>query len=206
MNISEILEVSRPVMPVLVISKLEQAVPLAEALVNGGARVLEITLRTEDSLAAIEVITTAMPELVVGAGSVIEPGQVAQARQAGASFIVSPGFSIEVIEACREQVIPVLPGVMTPSEVMTARAAGLRYLKLFPAEIAGGVSLLKAMSGPLADMSFCPTGGISEDSYQQYLDLANVSCVGGSWLAPQALVERGEWSQITEMMLRLRQK
>lgn len=203
MDIASILAAARPVLPVLVIPRLEQAVPLARALAKGGARVLEVTLRTDDALAALQAITAELPELIVGAGSVVAPEQVEQVRQAGAHFIVSPGFSIDVVKAAGECELPLLPGVITPSEVMAAHAAGFRYLKFFPAELAGGVEFLKALAGPFGDIRFCPTGGVSADNVTRYLALENVVCVGGSWIAPGELIEQADWLQIETLTRRL---
>ena len=187
-------------MPVLVIAKLEQALPLAEALVKGGAKVLEITLRSEVAVAAIDVICRAYPDLIIGAGSVIDVDQVAKVKAAGADFIVSPGLDINVIEAARKNEMAILPGVMTPSEILVARRMGLKHLKLFPAEVAGGEALLTAVLGPISDVSFCPTGGVNPNNYQRYLTLKNVVCVGGSWIAPASLLESGKFQEITQLM------
>lgn len=188
-----------PVIPVIVIKRLEHAVPLAYALVAGGIRVLEVTLRTPAALAAIRAIREAVPGAVVGAGTVTRPGELDQAVEAGAAFAVSPGLTAELVAAGRDAPVPLLPGVMTPSEAMAARDAGFRRLKLFPAREAGGIGLLNALAGPLPDLRFCPTGGITAETAPEYLDLPNVVCVGGSWLAPEALVERGEWKKIEQL-------
>ncbi|MFT5658979.1 MAG: 2-dehydro-3-deoxyphosphogluconate aldolase/(4S)-4-hydroxy-2-oxoglutarate aldolase, partial [Gammaproteobacteria bacterium] len=172
-----------PVIPVLKIDDPEIAIPLARALVAGGLPVLEVTLRTD---AAIEVIS-AMRQVegaIVGVGTVTRPGQFDQAKRAGASFAVTPGLSPALIEAAPEAGMPVLPGVMTPSELIEASESGFSLLKLFPAEVAGGVAMLKSLAGPFADIGFCPTGGVSPANMSCYLKLSNVLCVGGSWLTP----------------------
>jgi 2-dehydro-3-deoxyphosphogluconate aldolase/(4S)-4-hydroxy-2-oxoglutarate aldolase len=198
MNIAQILALS-PVMPVIVVRRIDDAVPLARALVDGGIRVLEVTLRTPVALDAIHRICRECPDAVVGAGTVTRPEELAAAARAGAAFAVSPGITPRLVEGSRVIPIPLLPGVMTPSEAMAARDAGFEHLKLFPAQQAGGIGMLKAMAGPLADLRFCPTGGITADNAAEFLRLPNVVCVGGSWLAPEALVERGDWAAVEEL-------
>lgn len=188
-----------PVIPVIVIQRLEDAVPLAEALVAGGVRVLEVTLRTPVALAAMEAIARAVPSAIVGAGTLRTVEDVRAAHDAGCRFGVSPGFTEHLADACRSQGLPLLPGVSTASEVMQANAAGYRFLKLFPAVAVGGVPLLKALAGPFADVSFCPTGGITPDNAEQFLALPNVRVCGGSWLTPQDAVEAGDWRRITHL-------
>lgn len=195
MTISDILT-SVPVMPVIVIDRLDDAVPLAEALVSGGLPVLEVTLRTAVAIDAVAAMVKAVPEAIVGVGTLTHPAQFARVRDAGAQFAVSPGLTPALIEASSDEAMPFLPGVMTPSEAMQARDAGFRYLKLFPAKQAGGLGMLKAMGGPLPELTFCPTGGIDADSYRDYLALPNVACVGGSWVAPKGLVDSGDWQGI----------
>ena len=190
-----------PVIPVIVIDELAHAVPLAQALVAGGIRVLEITLRTEHGLAAIRAISEAVPYAIVGVGTLTKPEHFIAARDAGAVFGVSPGLTRALIDAAAKSGLPLLPGVMTPSEVMAAREAGFRQLKLFPAAPAGGVAMLNALSGPLGDVMFCPTGGISEDSAPRYLACDNVACVGGSWLTPRDAVKAGDWARITALAI-----
>ena len=194
----DIMHVS-PVMPVIVIDDLAHAVPLAQALVAGGIRVLEVTLRTPHALAAIRAIVAAVPEAIVGVGTLTRPADFTAARDAGAVFGVSPGLTAELIDAACRSGLPLLPGVMTPSEVMAARAAGFLQLKLFPAAPAGGVPMLNALAGPLGDVMFCPTGGISEASAPSYLACANVACVGGSWLTPKEALKAGDWARITAL-------
>lgn len=188
-----------PVIPVIVIQRLEQAVPLARALVDGGVKVLEVTLRTPVALAAIEAIARAVPEAVVGAGTLRLPADAKAARDAGSVFAVSPGYTAALGAACREAGLPLLPGVATGSEVMAAMADGLRFLKFFPAVQAGGVPMLKALAGPFPDIAFCPTGGITPETAPQFLALPNVKVCGGSWLTPADAVEQGDWARITRL-------
>lgn len=195
------LEIMRasPVIPVIAIDKFEHAVPLARALVAGGIRVLEITLRTEHGLSAIRAIAESVPDAIVGVGTLTSPEEFTASRDAGAVFGVSPGLTPALIEAAKHSGLPLLPGVMTPSEVMAAREAGFRQLKLFPAVPAGGVGMLNGIAGPLSDVSFCPTGGITQETAPQFLACKNVVCVGGSWLTPKAAIEAGDWDKITEI-------
>ncbi|MEN2674319.1 bifunctional 4-hydroxy-2-oxoglutarate aldolase/2-dehydro-3-deoxy-phosphogluconate aldolase [Herbaspirillum huttiense] len=195
------LEIMRasPVIPVIAIDKFEHAVPLARALVAGGIRVLEITLRTEHGLPAIRAIAESVPDAIVGVGTLTSPEEFTASRDAGAVFGVSPGLTPALIEAAKRSGLPLLPGVMTPSEVMAAREAGFRQLKLFPAVPAGGVGMLNGIGGPLSDVSFCPTGGITQETAPQFLACKNVVCVGGSWLTPKAAIEAGDWDKITEI-------
>ncbi|NQE50045.1 bifunctional 4-hydroxy-2-oxoglutarate aldolase/2-dehydro-3-deoxy-phosphogluconate aldolase [Herbaspirillum rubrisubalbicans] len=195
------LEIMRasPVIPVIAIDKFEHAVPLARALVAGGIRVLEVTLRTEHGLPAIRAIAEQVPEAIVGVGTLTAPEEFTASRDAGAVFGVSPGLTPALIEAAKRSGLPLLPGVMTPSEVMAAREAGFRQLKLFPAVPAGGIGMLNGIAGPLADVSFCPTGGITQETAPQFLACKNVVCVGGSWLTPKAAIEAGDWNKITEI-------
>jgi 2-dehydro-3-deoxyphosphogluconate aldolase/(4S)-4-hydroxy-2-oxoglutarate aldolase len=188
-----------PVIPVIVIHKLEHAVPLAEALVAGGLSVLEITLRTPAALAAIEAICEALPEAVVGAGTVRRPEDLAAVAKAGAMFAVSPGLTPALTKAAAESPVPLLPGTATASEVMHALDSGFTYLKFFPAQQAGGVEMLRAFSGPLADAKFCPTGGVTPENAPSYLALPNVVCVGGTWMVRSADVEAGNWTEVTAL-------
>lgn len=199
MNVLEIMRVS-PVIPVIVIDNLAQAVPLAKALVAGGVRVLEVTLRTPVALAAIRVIAREVPEAIVGVGTLTRPEEFTEARDAGACFGVSPGLTPVLIEAARESGLPLLPGVMTPSEVIAARLAGFRELKLFPARQAGGIGLLQVLTEPFPDVTFCPTGGITAETAPDYLALPNVACVGGSWLTPKAALAAGDWEAVTALV------
>jgi len=199
----DMLEVMRisPVIPVIAIDDINHAVPLAKALVAGGIRVLEVTLRTVHGLPAIRAIAEQVPGAVVGVGTLTQPEEFAAARDAGATFGVSPGLTRSLIDAAVSSGLPLLPGVMTPSEVMSAREAGFRQLKLFPAVPAGGVGMLNAIAGPLADVTFCPTGGITEATAPQFLALKNVACVGGSWLTPKDAMQKGDWDHITQLAL-----
>lgn len=188
-----------PVMPVIALQDLEKALPLAEALLAGGIPSLEITLRTPAALEAIRRIRKAFPQAHVGAGTVTTPEALRQVRDAGAVFAVSPGLPSPLLEAATGDPLPLLPGVMTPTEAMAAEAAGFRFLKLFPAAQAGGVGMLKALAGPFPNLRFCPTGGIDPDTAPAYLALPNVVCVGGSWLAPASLLAAGDWKAITRL-------
>jgi 2-dehydro-3-deoxyphosphogluconate aldolase/(4S)-4-hydroxy-2-oxoglutarate aldolase len=198
MNVLEIMQ-QAVVIPVIAIDDLAHAVPMARALVAGGIRVLEITLRTEHGLAAIAAIAEQVPDAIVGVGTLTRPEEFIAARDSGAVFGVSPGLTASLIAAAKSSGLPLLPGVMTPSEVMSAREAGFRQLKLFPAVPAGGVGMLAAIGGPLPDVTFCPTGGISQETAAQFLALKNVACVGGSWLTPKAAMQAGDWAQLTRL-------
>ncbi len=198
MTLIEIMRAS-PVIPVIAIDAIEHAVPLAQALVAGGIRVLEVTLRTEHGLPAIRAMAEQVPGAIVGVGTLTRPEEFTAARDAGAVFGVSPGLTPRLIEAAKASGLPLLPGVMTPSEVMVAREAGFRELKLFPAVPAGGVGMLNAIAGPLPDVMFCPTGGISQETAPQFLACKNVACVGGSWLTPKDAIKAGDWQRITEL-------
>lgn len=198
MTLLDIMRAS-PVIPVIAIDDINHAVPLARALVAGGIRVLEVTLRTVHGLPAIRAIVEQVPEAIVGVGTLTQPSEFAEARAAGAVFGVSPGLTPALIEAARSSGLPLLPGVMSPSEVMAAREAGFHQLKLFPAVPAGGVGMLNAIAGPLPDVTFCPTGGISQETAPQFLACKNVACVGGSWLTPKNALQAGDWAQITAL-------
>ena len=195
MNIREIVGFA-PVIPVLTITELEHAVPLARALSAGGLRVLEITLRTPVALAAIEAMRKAVPDAIIGVGTLTRAVDFAAADRVGAQFGVTPGLTPELAAAARGARFPLLPGVMTPTELIAARNAGFNVLKLFPAQQAGGIGMLQALGAPFPDVLFCPTGGISRDTAPDYLALPNVVCVGGSWLAPRSLLLAGDWAGI----------
>jgi 2-dehydro-3-deoxyphosphogluconate aldolase/(4S)-4-hydroxy-2-oxoglutarate aldolase len=197
-NIRQILALA-PVIPVITIEKLEHAVPLARALVNGGLRVLEITLRTPVALSAIESVRGAVPDAIVGAGTLLRPKDFASATAAGAQFGVSPGLTSALADASRQVDFPLLPGVMTPSELMAAAGMGFETLKLFPAEQAGGIRMLAAVSGPFRGVMFCPTGGVTPQNAPSYLALSNVACVGGSWVTPPDLVKQENWTAIEHL-------
>jgi 2-dehydro-3-deoxyphosphogluconate aldolase/(4S)-4-hydroxy-2-oxoglutarate aldolase len=198
MNIREIVGMT-PVIPVLTLSNIEHAVPLARALVDGGLRVLEITLRTPAAIGCIEAIRKAVPDAVVGVGTLTRAVDFAAADRAGAQFGVTPGLTPELSAAARGARFPLLPGVMTPTEIIAARMAGFNVLKLFPAHQAGGVAMLRALGAPFPDVLFCPTGGITRDNAPDYLTLPNVICVGGSWVAPAAMMEAGDWPGISAL-------
>ncbi|MEN9866065.1 MAG: hypothetical protein RL748_1655 [Pseudomonadota bacterium] len=197
----DLLEIMREavVIPVIAIDDLAHAVPMAKALVAGGIRVLEVTLRTSHGLAAIRAIAEQVPDAIVGVGTLTAPEEFVAARAAGAIFGVSPGLTSQLIAAAKSSGLALLPGVMTPSEVMAAREAGFRQLKLFPAVPAGGVAMLNAIAGPLGDITFCPTGGITQDNAAQFLACKNVACVGGSWLTPKAAMQAGDWAELTRL-------
>jgi 2-dehydro-3-deoxyphosphogluconate aldolase / (4S)-4-hydroxy-2-oxoglutarate aldolase len=190
-----------PVIPVIVLSDVAHAVPMARALVAGGIRMLEVTLRTPAALACIERIAKEVPEAVVGAGTVRSAADAQAAAKAGARFAVSPGFTQVVGMACRDAGLALLPGVATGSEIMMAQEAGFNQLKFFPAMQAGGPAMLKAWSGPFFDVQFCPTGGVSESNAKELLALPNVVCVGGSWLTPADAIAAGDWARITALAL-----
>ncbi len=188
-----------PVIPVIVIEREQDALPLAEALLAGGVKVLEVTLRTPASLPAIEAIARHLPEAVVGVGTVLNADDARRASEAGARFAVSPGYTAEVGSACKRLDLPLLPGVATSSEIMAALADGFSFLKLFPAEAVGGIPLLKSWTSPFGQVAFCPTGGIIQATAPDYLALPNVRCVGGSWLTPAESVRAGDWARITAL-------
>jgi Entner-Doudoroff aldolase len=190
-----------PVIPVIVIQRLEDAVPLARALVAGGVRVLEVTLRTPVALACMAAIVRAVPEALVGAGTIRTLADVQAAKDAGCVFGVSPGYTSAIGQACQRVALPLLPGVATAAEVMAANADGFDFLKFFPATAAGGVPMLKALAGPFPDVFFCPTGGITAESAAQFLALPNVKVCGGSWLTPQDAVDSRDWARITQLAL-----
>ena len=187
-----------PVIPVLALTDVDTAPALANALVDGGLPALEITLRTPQAMDIIAAIKEACPKAIVGAGTVNTPAQVEACARAGVEFIVSPGLHQPLLQAVRETEIPYLPGVATASEVLLAINEGLTACKFFPAQQAGGISMLKALAGPYGEMMFCPTGGINADNFRDYLALNNVFCVGGSWVAPGDLLKAGAWTEITD--------
>lgn len=189
----------QPVIPVLKIERLADAVPLAKALVAGGLPAIEITLRTSDALDAIRLVAAEVPDAVVGVGTVLTAKDYNASLSAGARFIVSPGTTQELLDAAAAGPVPFLPGAVTPSEVMAMREEGYRILKFFPAEQAGGAAFLKSLAAPLADMRFCPTGGISPKNAPDYLALPNVICVGGSWVAPDDALRSGDWQKVEEL-------
>lgn len=187
------------VVPVVVLQEAAHAVPLARALLAGGIDVIEITLRTPCALDAIAAVAREVPEMQVGAGTLLSADDVRRAQDAGARFGLSPGHSPALLRAVAEAGLPFVPGVMTPGEVMAAREAGYRLMKLFPATVAGGLDMLKALASPFGDVRFCPTGGVSLDNLGGFLKQPNVALVGGSWLAPAAALQAGDWAQITAL-------
>jgi len=188
-----------PVIPVLTVERVADAVPLARALVKGGLPVLEITLRTGAALEALAAIAREVPEAVVGAGTVLDEAQVERAMAAGARFGVSPGCTPALAKAVKQAGLPFLPGIQTVSEAMALREQGFDLLKFFPADVAGGTAWLKATAAPLAGLRFCPTGGIGSGTAPEYLALSNVACVGGSWVAPRDAVADGDWPRIERL-------
>jgi 2-dehydro-3-deoxyphosphogluconate aldolase/(4S)-4-hydroxy-2-oxoglutarate aldolase len=195
MKIRDVLALA-PVIPVLTVEKLAHAAPLAKALYAGGLKVLEITLRTDVALDVIAAMRKAVPNAVVGAGTLVRPQDFKRADGAGAQFAVTPGLTPELADAARNVGFPLLPGIATPSEILQALHFGYDTLKFFPAQQAGGIPMLQAFGGPFANVAFCPTGGISRNTAPAFLRLPNVLCVGGSWVAPKALVDQGDWEGI----------
>ncbi|MGW4195766.1 bifunctional 4-hydroxy-2-oxoglutarate aldolase/2-dehydro-3-deoxy-phosphogluconate aldolase [Streptomyces sp. NPDC005004] len=188
-----------PVLPVVVLADPADAVPLARALVSGGLPAIEVTLRTPAALDAIRAIAAEVPEAVVGAGTVITPGQVAECAAAGARFLVSPGWTDGLLAAMSASGLPYLPGVSTASEVVALLERGVREMKFFPAEAAGGAAYLRSLAGPLPQARFCPTGGIGTGNADEYLALSNVGCVGGSWMVPGDAVAARDWGRVEEL-------
>ncbi|GAA7361906.1 bifunctional 4-hydroxy-2-oxoglutarate aldolase/2-dehydro-3-deoxy-phosphogluconate aldolase [Helicobacter pylori] len=200
-KIIEILQIS-PIVPVVVIENIKDAVPLAQSLIEGGIQIIEVTLRSSCALEAIELIAKNVPKMRVGAGTILNPTQLEQAQNRGAEFLISPGLTIKLLEYAKKKDMPLIPGVSSSSEVMQALELGYSALKFFPAEYCGGVKLLNAFNGPFKGVKFCPTGGISADNMRSYLNLENVLCVGGSWLTPKNLIQNKEWDKITEICKR----
>lgn len=194
---------STPVVPVIVVENVEQAINLGKALVAGGVPVLEVTLRTEAALDAISALREQVPEAIVGAGTVCTREQYVKAVEAGSQFIISPGMTPDLLAVGKEYDVPYLPAVATISDILLGMEYGYDHFKFFPAEVNGGVKALKAFAGPLADISFCPTGGVSPANYKDYLALPNVLCVGGSWIVPKDLIEAGKWDEITALAKQL---
>ncbi|MGN8381012.1 bifunctional 4-hydroxy-2-oxoglutarate aldolase/2-dehydro-3-deoxy-phosphogluconate aldolase [Helicobacter pylori] len=200
-KIIEILQIS-PIVPVVVIENIKDAVPLAQSLIEGGIPIIEVTLRSSCALEAIELIAKNVPKMRVGAGTILNLTQLEQAQNRGAEFLISPGLTIKLLEHAKKKDMPLIPGVSSSSEVMQALEWGYNALKFFPAEYCGGVKLLNAFNGPFKGVKFCPTGGISVDNMRSYLALENVVCVGGSWLTPKDLIQNKEWDKITEICKR----
>ena len=188
-----------PVVPVVVIEDVDHAVPAAQALARGGLPVIELTLRTPVALEAIQAIATEVPEVLIGAGTVTTPAQAVDAVKAGAQFLVSPGATPRLLDAMLETDAAVLPGVATVGEALEVWECGLTELKFFPAQAAGGAPFLRALNGPLPQLRFCPTGGVTPDNAADYLGLANVACVGGSWLTPAATLAAGDWDAVERL-------
>lgn len=188
-----------PVVPVLVIHEVEHAIPLAKALIDGGIKVLEVTLRTPAALEVIRTIAENVPDAIIGAGTVTNAQQLKDVTEAGAKFAISPGMTAELLAAGANGSIPLIPGISSISDLMKAKDAGYTYLKFFPAEASGGVKALKSIGGPFPEITFCPTGGIGPANFLDYLSLSNVQCVGGSWLAPDDAIREGDWGKITEL-------
>jgi len=191
----------QPVIPVVQIADVAQAVPMARALIAGGLCAIEVTLRSEAALGAIKAIARAVPEAIVGAGTVLNQEQYAHAVDCGAKFIVTPGCNRALFDMACSSDVPMLPGAITPSEIIEALSWGYKYLKFFPAEQAGGIAFVKALAGPFPQVKFCPTGGISAKNAHLWLALDNVVCVGGSWLVPQDLIRASNWEAITQLAL-----
>ncbi len=188
-----------PVLPVMVIKNVEDAVPMAKALAEGGITAFEVTLRTDAALDSIRAIAEAMPDSMIGAGTIINPEQYDAAVAAGAKFVISPGYSRRLLEHALQGTAPLIPGISTPSEIITALDLGYDHLKFFPAEANGGAPALKSISAPLPQVTFCPTGGVSPSNVADYLNLSCVATVGGSWMLPNDAIEAGDWSRITTL-------
>lgn len=198
MTAQEVMKLS-PIVPVIALENEEDALPLAKALLKGGINIMEITLRTEAGLKSIEIISKALPQMHVGAGTVLNASEFKRAVTHGAEFVFSPGVSEALIRTSKELNIALIPGVATASEVMLAKNNGFEYCKLFPAILVGGVEILKAFSGPFASMRFCPTGGVNLDNVNEFLALENVLCVGGSWIVPKQAMSEKDFEQITRL-------
>lgn len=198
MTAQEVMEIS-PIVPVIALESVDDALPLAKALFEGGIAIMEITLRTEAGLKSIEIISKEMPQMNVGAGTVLNADDFKKAVEHGAQFVFSPGISEELMQTSRELGIALIPGVATASEVMLAKNNGFEHCKLFPATVAGGVEALKAFSGPFASMRFCPTGGVNLNNVKDFLALDNVICAGGSWIVPKQAIKEKDFQAITKL-------
>tara|TARA_B100000795_G_scaffold87499_1_gene63684 strand:- start:464 stop:1096 length:633 start_codon:yes stop_codon:yes gene_type:complete len=199
-TIKDIMAIS-PIVPVMVINNVEHAVPLAHALVKGGLKVLEITLRTPAALESIRRIKAEVPDAIVGAGTIINIETLNKAIDAGAEFIVSPGTTDNMIDAALATGVPLLPGIANPSQAMRLLEKGITEMKFFPAEAAGGIPMLKSIGAPIPQISFCPTGGVSQKNVKEYYNLSNVACVGGSWMCAASLVDSEDWGEITRLSI-----
>lgn len=198
MKAKDVMQIS-PIVPVVALERVEDALPLAKALLEGGISIMEITLRTDAALKCMKIITKELPQMHVGAGTVLNSEDFKNAVAHGAAFVFSPGISEELIKTAKAMHIPFIPGVATASEVMLAKNNGIEYCKLFPATLVGGIPILKAFSGPFSSMRFCPTGGVSLDNLNDFLSLENVLCVGGSWIVPAKAIENKEFEHITKL-------
>ena len=200
-NIEDVMRVS-PIVPVIALEKADEGVDLANALIEGGINVLEITLRTKEAMRAINIISKEVKNAVVGAGTVLNEDDLKAVVRAGAKFAISPGATPKLLKTAKEMNFPLLPGVATATEIMNAMSFGYKHFKLFPSSVAGGVDALKSFEGPFKDIKFCPTGGINEDNFRSFLKLNNVLCVGGSWVAPKELIKSKDYKAITEIVKR----
>ena len=198
-SFSTLFKHTKPIMPVIVINHIDQAVPLANALMAGGIHCLEVTLRTDVGLAAIEKIANECPDAIVGAGTVTTAKQMQLVKAAGAKFAISPGISHELCQAAKALDLPYAPGVMTPSEIIMGLEHNISLFKLFPADLAGGPKMIKALAGPFPNIQFCPTGGVSQANACEYFSIPSVVAVGGSWVCPASLVEEQNWQAITAL-------
>jgi len=204
MQIDEILKQTQ-VIPVMVINDLDDAIPLANALISGGLKVLEITLRTPVALEAIALIKDALPDSIIGSGTVIDPKTLNDSLNVGVDFMVSPGINNELLNEAKLTKAKLLPGAATPTEVMSLMSAGFNSMKFFPAEAAGGTKMLKSIEGPLPQVTFCPTGGINLQNAPAYLELNNVACVGGTWMLDKSLIQQKNWEQINQLAIQASQ-
>jgi 2-dehydro-3-deoxyphosphogluconate aldolase / (4S)-4-hydroxy-2-oxoglutarate aldolase len=195
---------SARILPVVTVTSVEQALAVSRALLEGGLSAIELTLRTPIALTALAALKRELPGVSVGAGTVLDAKQLAAAQSAGADFIITPGTTPSLRDALADCALPVIAGVASPSEALELREHGFRVAKLFPAAAVGGVAMLKALQGPVADMMFCPTGGIGEHDAADYLALPNVACIGGSWMVPQAWLQAGDWRQVRDSAARAR--
>ena len=198
-KLEQIAKQAFPILPVMVIDNIEQALPMGKALRDGGITVFEITLRTECAIEAIALLKKELPDCIVGAGTVVNGEQFNKVVEAGGDFIVSPGITPELLQAAKDSGLPFIPGVNSPSDVMLALSYGFETQKFFPAQQSGGTAMLKALSGPFGQVRFCPTGGISVNNANEYLALPNVFCIGGSWVLPKDAVTSGDWDTVTEL-------
>lgn len=200
MNANEVMSIS-PIVPVIAIDDINDCLPLAQALSKGGINIMEITLRTPNALDAIRIISEELPSMNVGAGTVCNKEDLIKAKQHGAKFIFSPGITQELIDTSKIENISLIPGVSTASEVMLAQNNGIYHCKLFPATLSGGIEILKAFNGPFSKMFFCPTGGVNKDNLNDFLALRNVLCVGGTWIVPKNIIQKGNFDIITKLCI-----